>query len=98
MTAEHVSTMVNICRGGDGITLNLLETSNVIILVIFSIYEMLVFEKVYATRLVPGDIIAIPPTGCLMPCDAVLISGTCIVSESLLTGMIIFITVTLFIN
>ena len=52
-------------------------------------YEIAVYEKVHAVRLVPGDVIAIPPTGCLMPCDAVLISGTCIVSESLLTGTII---------
>ena len=52
-------------------------------------YEMVVYEKVYAVRLVPGDVIAIPPTGSLMACDAVLISGTCIVSESLLTGTII---------
>ena len=38
----------------------------------------------------PGDVIAIPPTGCFMPCDAVLISGTCIVNESVLTGKINF--------
>jgi len=35
---------------------------------------------------VPGDLIVIPPTGCLIPCDAVLLSGTCIVNESVLTG------------
>jgi cation-transporting ATPase 13A3/4/5 len=35
--------------------------------------------------LVPGDVIEIPEN-CNMPCDLVLISGTCIVNESMLTG------------
>lgn len=34
----------------------------------------------------PGDILLIPPEGCIMPCDAVLIQGSCIVNESMLTG------------
>ena len=33
-----------------------------------------------------GDVIAIPAHGCTMPCDAVLVAGTCIVNESMLTG------------
>lgn len=41
---------------------------------------------VAASRLVPGDILVLPPTGCVMPCDAVLLTGTCIVNESMLTG------------
>ncbi|XP_015925261.1 polyamine-transporting ATPase 13A3 isoform X3 [Parasteatoda tepidariorum] len=45
-----------------------------------------VFEDVPAADLVPGDVIAIPPHGCLMACDAVLIAGNCIVNESMLTG------------
>lgn len=36
--------------------------------------------------LVPGDIIEIPSNGCTMQCDAVLLSGNCIVDESMLTG------------
>lgn len=36
--------------------------------------------------LVPGDILEIPSTGCTMQCDAVLISGNCILDESMLTG------------
>ena len=47
---------------------------------------MTVYEKTYAIRLVPGDLIVIPPTGCVMSCDAVLVAGTCIVNESVLTG------------
>lgn len=41
---------------------------------------------VNAGRLVPGDVLVLPPDGCVMPCDAMLITGTCIVNESMLTG------------
>ncbi|XP_072940541.1 polyamine-transporting ATPase 13A3-like isoform X2 [Epargyreus clarus] len=37
-------------------------------------------------RLVPGDVIVLPPDGCIMACDAMLLTGTCIVDESMLTG------------
>lgn len=40
-------------------------------------------------QLVPGDLLALPPHGCTMHCDAVLLTGTCIVNESMLTGMIL---------
>ena len=36
--------------------------------------------------LVPGDVLVIPPKGAMIQCDAVLISGNCIVNESMLTG------------
>lgn len=36
-------------------------------------------------QLVPGDIIEIPEK-CSMPCDVILLSGSCIVNESMLTG------------
>ncbi|XP_062505188.1 polyamine-transporting ATPase 13A3-like [Corticium candelabrum] len=45
-------------------------------------------------KLLPGDVIVIPPNGMLMPCDAVLISGTCIVNESMLTGESVPVTKT----
>ncbi|XP_055952712.1 polyamine-transporting ATPase 13A3-like isoform X3 [Argiope bruennichi] len=45
-----------------------------------------VFEDIPSSNLVPGDVLAIPPHGCHMPCDAVLITGNCIVNESMLTG------------
>jgi P-type E1-E2 ATPase len=37
---------------------------------------------------VPGDVLLIPPSSSsfLIPCDAVLITGSCIVNESMLTG------------
>ncbi|MEQ2211324.1 hypothetical protein XENOCAPTIV_024734 [Xenoophorus captivus] len=39
-----------------------------------------------STDLVPGDVISIPANGMVMPCDAVLLQGTCVVNESMLTG------------
>jgi magnesium-transporting ATPase (P-type) len=44
------------------------------------------YEDLPTKQLVPGDVIIIPPHGCDMHCDAVLLSGTCIVNESMLTG------------
>ncbi len=38
------------------------------------------------TELVPGDVILVPARGCVMMCDAVLLSGNAIVNESMLTG------------
>lgn len=38
--------------------------------------------------LVPGDVIEIPTDGCIMQCDAVLLSGNCILDESMLTGLL----------
>ena len=35
--------------------------------------------------LVPGDVIEIPEN-CNMPCDLVMLTGSCIVNESMLTG------------
>ncbi|GMR37443.1 hypothetical protein PMAYCL1PPCAC_07638, partial [Pristionchus mayeri] len=37
-------------------------------------------------ELVPGDVLVIPRHGCVLPCDAVLLNGTVIVSEAMLTG------------
>ncbi|XP_038671734.1 probable cation-transporting ATPase 13A3 isoform X2 [Scyliorhinus canicula] len=43
-------------------------------------------EEILSTDLVPGDVIVIPTNGTIMPCDSVLLSGTCVVNESMLTG------------
>ena len=37
-------------------------------------------------ELVPGDVLVIPTKGMELPCDAVLLSGRCVVNESSLTG------------
>ena len=39
-----------------------------------------------STELVPGDMFEIPEDGLALPCDAILISGSIIVNESMLTG------------
>lgn len=44
--------------------------------------------------LVPGDLIEIPSHGCVMHCDAVLLSGNCILNESMLTGESVPVTKT----
>lgn len=51
-------------------------------------------EEIFSTDLVPGDVMIIPLNGTVMPCDAVLISGTCIVNESMLTGESVPVTKT----
>ncbi|XP_077472080.1 polyamine-transporting ATPase 13A3-like isoform X2 [Stigmatopora argus] len=43
-------------------------------------------EQVASSELVPGDVLALPPGGCYVPCDAVLLCGSCTVDESMLTG------------
>ncbi|XP_056277596.1 polyamine-transporting ATPase 13A3-like isoform X5 [Pseudoliparis swirei] len=51
-------------------------------------------EQAMSTDLVPGDVIIIPANGMVMPCDAVLVHGTCIVNESMLTGESVPVTKT----
>lgn len=36
--------------------------------------------------LVPGDCLIIPQEGLVLPCDAALLAGECLVNESMLTG------------
>lgn len=52
------------------------------------------YEEVLSECLVPGDIIEVPRHGCVMQCDAILISGLCIVNESMLTGESVPVTKT----
>lgn len=55
------------------------------------------YEDIPSEDLVPGDVIEIPRRGCFMQCDAVLVTGNCIVNESMLTGNLRLLTVYLFI-
>ncbi|OXB64406.1 hypothetical protein ASZ78_009989 [Callipepla squamata] len=41
---------------------------------------------VSSAELVPGDCISLPSDGVLVPCDAALLTGECMVNESMLTG------------
>lgn len=41
--------------------------------------------QISSVDLVPGDIIEIP-SNCLAPCDLILLTGTCVMNESMLTG------------
>ncbi|XP_055021515.1 cation-transporting ATPase 13A2 isoform X2 [Boleophthalmus pectinirostris] len=43
-------------------------------------------QVVSSVDLVPGDCILIPAEGLLLPCDAALLTGECLVNESMLTG------------
>ena len=51
-------------------------------------------DTIPSDHLVPGDVIVIPPQGCMMQCDAVLLQGNCIVNESMLTGESVPVTKT----
>ncbi|XP_022370304.1 cation-transporting ATPase 13A2 isoform X3 [Enhydra lutris kenyoni] len=43
-------------------------------------------EWVDCSELVPGDCLVLPQEGGLVPCDAALVAGECVVNESALTG------------
>ncbi|XP_077434192.1 polyamine-transporting ATPase 13A2 [Vanacampus margaritifer] len=43
-------------------------------------------ENVSSVELVPGDCICLPKEGLLMPCDAALLAGECLINEGMLTG------------
>ncbi|KHJ93182.1 hypothetical protein OESDEN_06911 [Oesophagostomum dentatum] len=49
-------------------------------------------KTISSEGLVPGDVIIVPAHGGLMQCDAVLMNGTAIVNESMLTGESVPIT------
>lgn len=51
-------------------------------------------ESICSLDLVPGDFLIIPKEGVMVLCDAVLISGTAIVNESMLTGESVPVTKT----
>ncbi|XP_070810736.1 polyamine-transporting ATPase 13A3-like [Pituophis catenifer annectens] len=70
----------------------MVSTHNVVQVTVFrGPYET---EAVLSTELVPGDVLLVPPEGLTMPCDAVLLSGTAIANESMLTGESVPVTKT----
>ncbi|XP_071898310.1 probable cation-transporting ATPase 13A4 isoform X3 [Anas platyrhynchos] len=52
------------------------------------------FQELESHHLVPGDLLVLKEGKALLPCDAILISGQCIVNESMLTGESIPVTKT----
>ncbi|XP_075617338.1 putative cation-transporting ATPase 13A4 isoform X2 [Balearica regulorum gibbericeps] len=52
------------------------------------------FQELESHHLVPGDMLVLKDSKTLLPCDAILISGQCIVNESMLTGESIPVTKT----
>ena len=53
--------------------------------------------EISSVELVPGDVILLPITGgFIMECDAILVEGSCVVNESMLTGESIPITKVIF--
>ncbi|NWU18098.1 AT134 ATPase, partial [Cephalopterus ornatus] len=52
------------------------------------------FQELESHHLVPGDMLVLNEGKTLLPCDAILISGQCIVNESMLTGESIPVTKT----
>ena len=56
-------------------------------------WGLLTAMEISSVELVPGDVILLSTSGgFMMECDAVLIEGTCVVNESMLTGESIPIT------
>ncbi|XP_046747691.1 polyamine-transporting ATPase 13A3-like [Diprion similis] len=53
-----------------------------------------VFETISSSELVPGDVIELPKYQGIVVCDAVLLTGQCILNESMLTGESIPVTKT----
>lgn len=51
-------------------------------------------ETISTDLLVPGDVLEIPAHGCIMHCDALLLTGNCILNESMLTGESVPVTKT----
>ena len=47
------------------------------------------WEEIFSRELVPGDVISIPPGGCVVPADCALLTGECIVDEGMLTGKLL---------
>ncbi|XP_018404242.1 PREDICTED: probable cation-transporting ATPase 13A3 [Cyphomyrmex costatus] len=53
-----------------------------------------IFENISSKQLVPGDIIELPKHRATLVCDAVLLTGQCILNESMLTGESVPVTKT----
>ena len=50
------------------------------------------WTDIWSNLLVPGDVISVPPGGCCVPADCLLLTGEAIVNEGMLTGECIPVT------
>ncbi|KAK6458063.1 cation translocating P-type ATPase [Scheffersomyces xylosifermentans] len=44
------------------------------------------WKQIESTELVPGDVFEVDPSLSIVPCDALLVNGECVINESMLTG------------
>lgn len=52
-------------------------------------------RSVSSLELVPGDIIEVPEN-CVIPCDLILLNGSCIMNECMLTGTLLIIAINIY--
>lgn len=99
MVAAHSVVRVSVCSGNKGRSQLITHSSTNNRLLAVRLHWLALILKCFvlatpppdiyqamSTDLVPGDVIVIPANGMIMPCDAALVQGTCIVNESMLTG------------
>lgn len=81
---SYFETQVNVYRG---LKEKFLHQDNTNPTILSNVSENLLQKKLTTSSfdLVPGDVIEIPENE-LMPCDIILLNGTCIMNESMLTG------------
>ena len=46
----------------------------------------LIIQKLSSLELVPGDVFEVPDEGITLPCDSILVKGSVVINESMLTG------------
>ena len=51
-----------------------------------NLYESNAIKEIQSVDLVPGDVFELPPDNTAIPCDCILLSGSVIVNEAMLTG------------
>ncbi|XP_068137276.1 probable cation-transporting ATPase 13A4 isoform X2 [Hyperolius riggenbachi] len=53
-----------------------------------------VVEEIESQNLVPGDVMILTGKRCFLPCDSILLTGSCVVNEGMLTGESVPVTKT----
>lgn len=79
-------TNVSVLRNGNVSMRNSIDWSAAAVITVCCYNCIQVHHNVSSLSIVPGDVLVIPRGGMTMPCDSVLITGTAIVNEAMLTG------------